>query len=606
MSYRLRTGRHLLLASTLALVALAAVAVAPASAQPARPNIVLVLTDDQRWDSLRRMPTVQRELVGKGVTFENAFAVNPLCCPSRASILTGLHSHSTRVYTNAGPLGGWEAFDDSSTVATWLEGSGYRTGYVGKYLNGYSGPDVPPGWDRWFGYEKGFYGYTVSDDGVWRVFGLAPDDYATDVFTREAVAFVESGGTQPFFLVYAPFAPHSPAPPALRHTDAMPNLKVFRPPSYDEADGRDKPQWVRRTKRLSAAKRAEMDELGKKMHKSLLAVDDGVAALLDALGRTGRLANTVVVYASDNGLLWGEHRQVNIKVAAYEESIRIPLVVRWDALGLAPRRERRLATNLDLAPMFAEVARAARPRVEGRSLLRLVAGGSASWRDRILLEHMQGGGNRGSDRVPTYCGVRTDRWKYVVYETREEELYDLARDRHEMRNLVDRPALRGRLLALRRDVRRLCSPPPPGLSLAWHCTHETSASARVAVGTGRGDTLCGRGRADTLHGLGGDDFLRARAGHDRLYGGLGHDRLDGDGGRDLLSGAKGRDVLTGGPGRDRIFGGRGDDRVFAIDGLVDTISCGPGRDVVRADGRDVVARDCEAVTFPPARPAPRL
>ncbi|HSJ92544.1 MAG TPA: sulfatase-like hydrolase/transferase, partial [Gaiellaceae bacterium] len=188
MSRRPRTGLLPLVCVLAAAVALAAAP--PAGAQAAKPDIVLVLTDDQRWDSLDAMPTVTSELVEKGVTFTNAFVSNPLCCPSRASILTGLHSHSTLVYTNAKPYGGYSWFDDSSTVATWLRRAGYRTGYVGKYLNGYTVPDVPRGWDRWVGYWNGFYGYTVSVDGVYRSYGFAPDDYSTDVFAGEAVDFV--------------------------------------------------------------------------------------------------------------------------------------------------------------------------------------------------------------------------------------------------------------------------------------------------------------------------------------------------------------------------------------------------------------------------------
>jgi len=513
------------------------------------------------------MPTVQSELVAKGVRFENAFAVNPLCCPSRATILTGLNSHSTLVYRNAPPFGGWASFDDSSTIATWLDAAGYRTGYVGKYLNGYKVLDVPPGWDRWFGYEAWYYNYRVSDDGSPRQFGSAPEDYSTDVLTREAVSFVESAGAEPFFLVYAPFAPHAPATPAPRHADALPDLEPLRPASYNERDVSDKPTWQRRKPRMSEAQSLAIDELGKAMRRSLLAVDEGVAALLDALERTGRLANTLIVFTSDNGLLWGEHRWGNMKVVAYEESIRIPLVVRWDALGPEPRLETRLATNLDFAPTFAELGEAAPPRVEGRSLVRLLRDEPTSWRSRFGLEHLPWSGDR-SRYVPAYCGVRTVRWKYVVYPTHEEELYDLAADKHELTNRAGRAANRGALLARRRDVRRLCSPPPPGVSLLWLCTHETNARVRIAVGTVWSDTLCGSEYGDTLRGRSGGDVLFGRGGNDLLHGGR---------------------------GRDRLVGGRGRDTFEARDGTRDSVSCGAGRDLVYADGADVVARDCELV-----------
>ena len=577
---------------------------APAESRAAvpQPNIVLVMTDDQRWDSLARMPIVQSELVAKGVTFENAFAVTPLCCPSRASILTGLHSHSTLVYTNARPFGGWSWFEDSSTVATWLKRAGYRTAYLGKYLNGYRGPEVPPGWDRWVGYWNGFFNYTVSRDGVPVRYGSAPGDYSTDVFTREAVSFVETTGEQPLFLVYAPFAPHGPSTPAPRHADAFPGLPPFRPASYDEANVRDKPRWVRRTPRLTADQRAAMDTRARRMTQSLLAVDEGVGEIVDALEASGRLRDTIIVYTSDNGLLWGEHRRTNMKAAAYEESIRLPLVVRYDALGHGRRTESRMATNLDIAPTFAQLGRATRPRVEGRSLVPILSGTEAPWRRQVLLEHLRGGYVDGLV-VPTYCGVRSARWKYVAYSTHEEELYDLAVDPAELDNRARDRAHRARLLGLRADVRRLCAPPPPGFTLDWLCTHETTPGRRVAVGTARADTLCGTARNDVLAGRGGRDVLRGRGGSDRLAGGAGGDRLEGGGGRDVLLGGAGNDALHGGPGRDRISGGAGRDAVFARDGVRDAISCGPGRDVVHADRTDVVARECELVRAPrPARP----
>jgi len=482
-------------------------------------------------------------------------------------------------------------------VATWLRRAGYRTGYIGKYLNGYTAPDVPPGWDRWIGYWSGFFGYTVSMDGIHRTFGFQPDDYSTDLFTREAVEFVEAADDRPLFLVYAPFAPHAPATPAPRHASSFPGFVPPRPPSYDEADVRDKPKWVRRTERISPERGAAMDELARKMHQSLLAVDEGVESLLDALDAAERLENTLIVFASDNGLFWGEHRLTNMKSAPYEESVRIPLVVRWDALGHGRRVEDRLASNLDLAPTFAAAAGARRPQVEGRSLMPVLPGGGGAWRQQVLLEHLRGWRNAAA-RIPTYCGVRSQRWKYVVYRSQEEELYDLATDPGELENLAGKGAHRARLLALRRDVRRLCDPTPPGLSLTWLCTHETTAARRVAVGSARADTLCGRATRDRLSGRGGDDVLRGRAGNDVLLGGGGADRLDGGPGRDRLEGGPGGDVLTGGPGRDHLSGGGERDVIHARDGMRDAILCGPGRDLVYADTVDLVAASCEDVRRP--------
>lgn len=199
------------------LIGLASLALA-APARAAQPNIVLIVTDDQRWDTLGHMPTVQSELVGRGVTFQNAFVTNPLCCPSRASVLTGAYSHTNRVYTNSESMGGFKNFRDESTVATWLDDAGYETALIGKYLVGYPGGSyVPPGWDRWVGLTPGeaegrglgYYTYGFNIDGVDFPF-VEQATYSTDFLAQEAVSFLQSA-PRPFFLYFAPFAPHAPS-----------------------------------------------------------------------------------------------------------------------------------------------------------------------------------------------------------------------------------------------------------------------------------------------------------------------------------------------------------------------------------------------------------
>ena len=322
------------------------------SSAAAAPNIVLVVTDDQRWDTLWAMPTVQRELVGKGVTFTNAFVVNPLCCPSRASILTGRYSHSTGVYTNVPPHGGFASFRDGSTVATWLRRAGYRTGYFGKYLNGYRGTYVPPGWHRWVALTSlGYYRYGLNVDG--KIDGTRNRTwYSTDRLANAAAAFIRSR-RGPLFLVFAPFAPHRPATPAVRHEGAFADLDRWQPSSYNEADVSDKPAWLQ-AKRLRAA--GADDAFRRRQYESLLAVDQGIATIVRALTETRRLRNTVILITSDNGYLWGEHRLVD-KAVPYEESIRVPLVVRYDRLAAPARIETRPALNIDLAPTIAAVRR---------------------------------------------------------------------------------------------------------------------------------------------------------------------------------------------------------------------------------------------------------
>jgi len=464
----------------LAAVAFIAAAALPASAAaaaaPERPNIVLVLTDDQRWDTLGAMPTVMRELVARGVKFENAFAVNPTCCPSRATILTGDHSHSTGVWANGGPHGGSDWFDHASTIAPLLQEQGYRTAFLGKYLNHYGGwapPFLdrwfrPPGWDTWLGNGGGYVGYPIQVAGL-MTRHEGEERYLTDVLASAAVSFLQEDETTPFFLLVAPYAPHHPAVPAERHAGAFAAEPALRPPAYDEPDVSDKPRWVRAQPRLSEARAERLDALRRRQLETLLAVDEGVARILGALRASERLENTLVAFASDNGLHWGEHRLVNRKSSPYEESIRIPLVVRWDALVDRPRRDARIVGNLDLAPTFAEAAGAATAGMDGESLLPLLAAGPGDtppWRSRILVESMPGEGEVGAE-IPAYCAVRDARWKYVVYATRDEELYDLAADGDELENLAFDREHSARRDSLRAQLLRLCRPAPPGLDLEW-------------------------------------------------------------------------------------------------------------------------------------------
>jgi N-acetylglucosamine-6-sulfatase len=465
-------------AAALLLALLALQAPGPALAQEGTPpDVVLVVTDDQRFDTLWAMPAVQRELVARGASFPDAFVVNPICCPSRASILTGAYSHTTGVYRQAPPFGRFDWFRDGSTLATWLDDAGYTTGLFGKYLDGYQHAGltgyVPPGWDRWVGFvHAGYVDHKLSVDGSVRSFGSAPEDYSTDVLAREAEAFVrETEG--PLFLYLAPAAPHGPAPPAPADEGAFADLPAWRPPSYDEADVADKPSWVRALPPLDAAERERIDALRRNQYGALLSVDRAVGSVLDALRETGRLRNTIVVFTSDNGLAWGEHRWSK-KEAPYEEVIRVPLVVRWDAGGvLVGSTPDALALNVDLAPTIAEAAGIAAPGAEGRSLLPALRGlDDPAAREDVLVEHLA-----GTNPVPTYCAVRSRAWLYVRYTDGEEELYDLRSDPWQLRNLASDPSVRRRLEERRARLDDLCDPPPPGYG-------ESGLDARLAIGVG--------------------------------------------------------------------------------------------------------------------------
>ena len=437
------------------------VGAASAQTEPeAPPDIVLIVTDDQRWDTLWAMPIVSERLAARGVTFSEAFVVNPLCCPSRASILTGDYSHTHLVYRQDPPFGRFDWFDDSSTLATWLDDAGYRTGLFGKYIDGGQHAAVtgyvPPGWDRWVAFvhaEMLDYGLTI--DGTVRRYGSSSSEHSTDVLADEAVAFVrETDG--PLFMIYAPAVPHGPAIPSPGDEGAFADLEPARPDSFDEADVSDKPTWVRDLPRLSGEDAAAVDAFRREQYRSLLGVDRAVGELLDALEERGRLENTLIVYTSDNGILHGEHRWTK-KEAPYEEAIRVPLVLRWDAAGWSARTEVALALNIDLAPTIADAAGIATRSTDGESLLPLLDGRSSTWRRDFLIEHLE-----GTNPVTTYCAVRSARWKYVRYATGEEELYDLDDDPFELENRTARPSSQEALTRLRSRLRELCVPSPPG------------------------------------------------------------------------------------------------------------------------------------------------
>ena len=437
-------------------------AAAPAQPpDPARPpDIVLIVTDDQRWDTLWAMPVVSERLAGPGVAFSNAFVVNPLCCPSRASILTGDYSHTHLVYRQDPPFGRFDWFDDSSTLATWLDQAGYRTGMFGKYVDGGQHAAVtgyvPPGWDRWVAFVHAqTYDYALTVDGTVRRYGSSPSEHSTEVLAGEAIAFVrETQG--PLFMVWAPAVPHGPATPSPGDEGAFADLAPARPGSFDEADVADKPAWVRELPRLTGEQERRIDAFRREQYRSLLGVDRAVGEILDALKERGRLENTLIVYTSDNGILHGEHRWTK-KEAPYEEAIRVPLVLRWDVARWTAETERALALNIDLAPTIADAAGLAAPRTDGRSLLSLLDRSSSAWRRDFLIEHLE-----GTNPVTTYCAVRSARWKYVRYATGEEELYDLEADPFELENVVSRPSAGPTLSHLRARLRELCVPAPPG------------------------------------------------------------------------------------------------------------------------------------------------
>lgn len=290
--------------------------------------------------------------------------------------------------------------------------------------------------------------------------GDRPRDYATDFLAREAARFLLSA-PEPFFLVFTPPAPHAPALPPRRHADAFDDLAPSRPINFNEQDISDKPRWVRQHDELDERDVRRLDELQRRQYQTLLAVDDAVGRIMMTLTDTGRLADTALFFTSDNGFLLGEHRLAK-KAAAYEETIRVPLLFRYDPLGRAGMVITMPVLNIDLSPTIAELASATLSDADGESLLPLIQGSGEWSREEFLIEHLgrlaPGRIGRG---VPTYCAVHTSRHVFVVYAEGANELYDLRRDPFELRNRLGH-APRRLVRHLRSVLTSLCVPPPPG------------------------------------------------------------------------------------------------------------------------------------------------
>jgi arylsulfatase A-like enzyme len=418
-------------AAAIAVVAALAVA-APSRATPPdrRPNVVVILTDDQTFESFPHdppvMPQLQRQVEDPSehwVRFPNAFINTPLCCPSRASILTGRYSHRTGVVDN----GTGENLDDGHTIATALRSAGYTTGLIGKYLNEYPfghAPVPPPGWDTWLVKLQGsshsvYQRFALTDEGFTAAFGSAPEDYSTDVYARAAADFIRAAPSgRPFFLMFTPMAPHSPWVPAERDVGSW-TAPVPRPPSFDEPNVSDKPSWVRALPRFGAQFADKLRREHRAAYEALGAVDDAAVTILDALRERRALDDTIVVFLTDNGFSFGEHRWVT-KSCPYDECIRTPFFVRYP--GADARTDPHPVSNVDLAPTIAALAGARlAPPVDGRSIVPLLLGRDpAGWRPGVLSE-FQGGRD-----IPGWWAMRTPRWAYVEYVTGERELYDLA------------------------------------------------------------------------------------------------------------------------------------------------------------------------------------
>lgn len=441
-----------------ALVVIATLLLAGCTASPAppeRPNIVFVLVDDMDQELVRFMPHLL-QMQRDGVTFSDFTVTDSLCCPSRASILAGKFPHNTGVFTNEPPDGGFEVFhrrDERDTIGTELQKAGYRTGFLGKYLNGYQPreklggdqPFVPPGWDEWAVAGNGYpnYDYRLNVNGKLESHGNRPADYLTDVLARRGNDFIRANAGTPFFLEVAPFVPHGPSTPAPRHADAFPGLTAPRDPSFNEPDRSDKPAWLRDLPSMSPQQIEAVDRKFRKRAQSLLAVDDMLASFQRTLAETGQAQRTHLVFTSDNGFHLGEHAMREGKQTAFDHDVRVPLIATGPGVPRGATVDRSVQ-NIDLRPTFAELAGVPpRPDLDGLSFAGPLRGGPpAANRNVALVEHREPRNSpddpdrqeRPSGVPPDYTAIRTPEGTYVEYATGEREYYDNRTDPHQLTN----------------------------------------------------------------------------------------------------------------------------------------------------------------------------
>jgi len=463
---------------TAAALACAALPPARASAAPQRPNIIFILVDDLRWTApscmwaagesgqpFAKTPNIDR-IAAEGCKFSNAFVTTSLCSPSRASFLTGLFVHSHRV------LGNGNNNELSHKLITWpmmLHDAGYETSWVGKWHMG-TDPTPRPGFDHWMALpgQGQYINPRFNVDGK----DTTVQGYVTDILNARALEFIKARHDKPFLLYLSHKAVHGPFTPAEKYKDLYDNVAYeHRPnakgdlsqdleekPALRRAES-ERPNQAPKKKGKKKAAEAEAnpnaikgknafeqpngrgDQLIKNQLRCVASIDDGVGMIFKALAETGQLDNTLIAFSSDNGYLWGEHK-LGDKRAAYEESIRIPLMMRYPPMIKPGSTIDAYALNIDVAPTMTELAQAKPiPNVQGRSLLPLLKdpkNAPADWRKAVFLEYFA---ERGFPKIPTYQAARTESWKLIHYPDLKEmdELYNLTQDPYEKHNLLYGP-----------------------------------------------------------------------------------------------------------------------------------------------------------------------
>jgi N-acetylglucosamine-6-sulfatase len=436
------------------------------------PHVILITTDDQTVRDMIAMPFTRSLIGGAGVSFNNAYTAYPLCCPSRATLLTGQHAHNHGVLGNTPPDGGYDMLRDEQTLPVWLQNSGYRTIHIGKLPNGYGADPtyVPPGWGP-FPMDGEFYGFLPDPPSAYTGFKLnengvptqyQPSDYQTDIYAEKAVSRIDDHltlfPTRPLFMEVHFFAPHDPAEPATRHIGAFATAQLPTDKSFNEKNVTEKPGWLRAVNRMGPGLSAKVATRYRSRLETLLAVDDAVAAIVGELESEAVLDESLIIFTSDNGYMQGQHRLHQGKFVAYDPSSKVPLLMRGPGIPAAATTKE-LVSNVDIVPTILD-ATGATPGVtqDGRSMLPFARNPTLRSTRPLLLEtgrpiaisdpaSASGGKkfkkssikvkNLDLDRTaqlakvikpPKYRAIRTGRYLMVKYSDGGRELYDMPRD----------------------------------------------------------------------------------------------------------------------------------------------------------------------------------
>lgn len=427
-----------------------------------RPNVILILTDDMRLDGLWVMKNVLAAAAERGTVFNQYVVTTPLCCPSRATYLTGLYARHHQVRTNNPPLGGYETFDPALSMANWMQPAGIRTGIIGRYLNGYADESIAPGWNYWFviqqagGEYSNYYRYRATDQGEQRYYGSEASSYSTRVLGDQIQKFLQADRTTPFMLHFSPRTPHDPATPDRIDSGAFKELEYSLPPSYNEADVSGKPSFIQGRPRFTPKQLDEIERFRRGQWESLLSVDRVFQQMVDTLTADGRINNTWFIFTSDNGLMLGEHRKAEEKTCPYEECVHLPLVVIPPPGVTAVRTDDHIVANIDVAPTMAAIM-GVEPTgpIDGQSLLPLLSDPATPWRDAVVLEAWS-----EANEEAGFQAVRTRDRVYVDYTGDEEELYDLVGDPYQLRNRAADPAWAAEKSGLKARLEALLAEPP--------------------------------------------------------------------------------------------------------------------------------------------------